>query len=141
MRERRPIRFERDRAHRRWRRSTTRPRRRTVATPDLVEEILGDLGWRRVDRLASRLRVVFLAAAIVVIGSVALQAADRFASMRDAGGLDEAIRRFGEVPVSLQQAGWAEWMGGIDREPSDSEPADRPDEWNGLIAAAPWSPV
>jgi hypothetical protein len=146
MRERRPIRFERVRSRRPWRRIAARlGHRRGDAAPDLVEEILGDLGWRRVDRVARRLRqslrTAFLAAAVLAVGTIALEAADRLASGRQADGLDEAVRRFGEFPASWRQAGWSDWLGGRDLETSASPASERSDEWNGLIAAAPWSPV
>lgn len=122
-----------------------RAHRRRGAATDLVEEILGDLGWRRVDRVARglrrSLRTAVFAAAAVAIGSIAFEAADRFASRGEATGLDEAIRRLGEAPASWQQAGWSEWMGGIEIESSKPLPAERADRWNDFIAAAPWAPV
>ncbi|MGA1467644.1 MAG: hypothetical protein ACO38V_08390, partial [Phycisphaerales bacterium] len=117
MRDRRPVRFERHRAHRSWPRIQASVHRRRAVVPDLVEEILGDLGWRRIDRMAQRLRrglrAAFLVAAVAVAGSIAVEAADRAASGRAPGRLDEAIRNFGEVPSEWRDADWAEWMGGV----------------------------
>jgi hypothetical protein len=145
MRDRRPVRFERDRPCSSRRRAATRPHRRDAETPDLVEEVLGDLGWRRIDlaarRLRRSLRTVFLATAVVAIGSFAFETVDRLASVHEANGLDEAIRRFGEVPASWRQSGWTDWMGGIDLGSSESPKSERQEGWSGVVAAAPWSPV
>lgn len=145
MRDRRPARFERARAHRSWHRPQARDHRRHAVVPDLVEEILGDLGWRRIDRMAQRLRrglrAAFLVAAVVVAGSIAVEAADRAASGRVPGRLDEAISTFGEVPSEWRSADWADWIGGVERAPSDEASPERTERWNSVIAAAPWSPV
>jgi hypothetical protein len=145
MRDRRPVRFERHRAHRSWPRIQASVHRRRAVVPDLVEEILGDLGWRRIDRMAHRLRrglrAAFLVAAVAVAGSIAVEAADRAASGRAPGRLDEAIRNFGEVPSEWRDADWAEWMGGVEPPPSQDPSPTRTERWNSVIAAAPWSPV
>ena len=142
MRDRRPNRFARARSHRHLRRMPLRDHRAHGVAPDLVEDVLGDLGWRRIDRLTQGLRrglrSAFLIAAVVVAGSIALEAADRGVSSGDAGSLDDAMRRFGEMPPAWRDAGWSGWVGGTDAEPT---PTPAPDRLESLVAAAPWSPV
>lgn len=142
MRERRPHRFARTRTRRSLLRKVPRSHRARCVSPDLVEEVLGDLGWRRIDRFTQvvrrSLRSACLIAAVVVAGSIAIEAADRAASTVEPGRIDDAMQRFGEMPAAWRDAGWSGWMGGSDVEPAASPV---PDRFESLIAAAPWSPV
>lgn len=142
MRDRRPTRFARPRTRRSLRRFPPRLHRGRDEAPDLVEDILGDLGWRRIDRLTQwlrrGLRSACLVAAVVVAGSIAIEAADRAASSGEASGIDEAIRRFGELPPAWRDTGWNDWVGGVDAE---SSAGSVPDRFESLVAAAPWAPV
>ncbi len=142
MRDRRPCRVDRDRARRGLLKHATRSHRSRATAPDLVEDVLGDLGWRRIDRfsrsLRRGLRSACLVAVVVVAGSIAIEAADRAATNGTSGRLDDAAQRFGELPTEWREAGWSDWVGGIDVE---SSPRSVPDRLDSLVAAAPWSPV
>ena len=141
MRDRR-CRVDRDRARRGLLKHAPRSHRGRSISPDLVEDVLGDLGWRRIDRLARALRrglrSACLVAVVVVAGSIAIEAADSAATSGTSGRLDDAAQRFGELPIEWREAGWSDWVGGIEVE---SEPRSVPDRLDSLVAAAPWSPV
>lgn len=143
MRDRRPRHSRRGQSAAPLRRAAPARHRRRGPSPDLVEDVLGDLGWRRLGAWTKRwrtlIRAACLLAALAVTGSIAIEAADRFAGRVEPGSIDEALRRVGAWPTEWQEDGWTGWTG--ERRPDLPEPRREPHPLEGLVAAAPWSPV